>query len=306
MKIRTVKYFVKEGAFNLYRNKLMTLASVGIVAVALIIFGIFYLGTVYLNQMTYTFKNQLSMEAYCNPEADDVQVKQVEEAIKKNDKIKEYKTVTKKEAFEKLKKMLQSNKEMSGGNEKILEGYDESFMPVSFVIQLKDPKDSTTVMDQLKKINGVENVRYSQWMMDAYTKIISWVRFICMFLIGIFIIVAVFLIANTIKLTVFARRREISIMKFVGATDWFIRWPFVVEGAIIGFAGAIFAFIALSLINNIMEGEFGQNISSVSSNLIHFIKLNEIGLSIILYYMTIGIVVGSIGSIISIRKYLKV
>jgi cell division transport system permease protein len=116
----------------------------------------------------------------------------------------------------------------------------------------------------------------------------------------------VFIIANTIKLTVYARRKEINIMKYIGATDWFIRWPFVVEGVIIGIVGAVIAFVLSAYGYNAVEGKFTNDLLSMNTQLLKLIKLKDVWFQIFASYACIGVVVGAAGSFMSIRRHLKV
>ena len=125
-------------------------------------------------------------------------------------------------------------------------------------------------------------------------------------MIIILVIISVFIISNTIKLTVFARRKEINIMKFIGATDWFIRWPFVVEGVIIGIAGAVIAFVVSAYGYNALEGKFNKDILSIGTEFLKLIKIGEVWSQVIVSYAAIGIIVGALGSFLSIRRYLRV
>ncbi|MCX7923131.1 MAG: permease-like cell division protein FtsX [Clostridia bacterium] len=307
MKIRTAKYIIKEGILNTYRNKLMSIASVGIVAAALIIFGIFYLISINLSNYTKALSDMPEMEVYCDPNLKDDQVAKVAEGIWKNGNIKDAQKVTKEEAFEKLKKLLRQDEQqlMTDGDD-LWKGYDESFMPVSFIIKLDDPDKSSDTAEQLEKIDGVEKVWYEQGVIGFISKVTYWVRVISLFLITILLIIALFIISNTIKLTVFARRKEINIMKYIGATDWFIRWPFIIEGIIIGLVGALFAFVFVSYLYNMAEVKINKDLIKISFNSIRFVRLSEIGVTVIGIYSIIGVAVGSIGSIFSIRKYLHV
>ena len=284
---------------NAYRNKLMSLASISIVAASLVIFGIFLLITINLGQNIKGLEEQPELRAFCDYELDDSQVSQVEEAIKNNGKIQQYTKITKQEAFEKVKQMLEDNAS-------ILEGMDASFLPVSFNIKLKDPKESKSVSEELGAVSGLRKIVYPQEVIETISKLTYWVRIISIILIGILLVVSMFIISNTIKLTVFARRKEINIMKYIGATDWFIRWPFVVEGVIIGFVGALAAFVLVS----IGYGAFGDKINAdlLYSNItfIKFVKMDEIGALMLSLYGFIGASVGAIGSVISLRKYLHV
>ena len=125
-------------------------------------------------------------------------------------------------------------------------------------------------------------------------------------MIIIFLVVAVFIIANTIKLTVFARRREINIMKYIGATDWFIRWPFVVEGVIISITGALLAFIVSAYGYNTIVDKFAQDAFFENSKLLSLLSIESVWSRIAVSYTVIAIVVGTLGSFLSMRRYLKV
>ena len=125
-------------------------------------------------------------------------------------------------------------------------------------------------------------------------------------MITIFLVVSVFIISNTIKLTVFARRREINIMKYIGATDWFIRWPFVVEGVIISAVGAIIAFVISAYAYTALEDKFAQDLFLADSQLLRMVDISQVWVELILSYLAIGVVVGVIGSVLSIRKHLRV
>ena len=299
MKIRTAKYIIKEGILNSYKNKLMSLASISIVAASLIIFGMFLLITLNLNHIMGKLGEQPEIEVFCKPELDDFQVASIEKNIKSNPKIREYKMVTKKEAFERAKELL-------GEDKQALEGEDESFLPVSFVIKLRTLNDSRDIADEFRKMVGISKVRYSQEEIDFITKISHWVRLVSGFLLAVLLAISVFIISNTIKLTVFARRKEINIMKYIGATDWFIRWPFVIEGVIIGLAGAIAAFVLLGYGYNTLESKINTEFFRVGSEAITAIKINEFGLKVVAIYCIVGVSVGALGSLLSIRKYLHV
>jgi len=299
MKIRTAKYIIKEGLLNAYRNKLMFLASVSIVTASLVIFGISLLLAINLNSNMQVFKDQPEIEVFCDPDLDNTQVAQVEDTVKKDEKVESYKVVTKKEAFAKAKEIV-------GSDEDILQGLDENFLPVAFVIKLKDPNDSESTVEQYKKVDGVENVTFSQKTIDFISKITYWMRMVSILLIAILLAISIFIISNTIKLTVFARRKEINIMKYIGATDWFIRWPFIVEGVIIGFSGSIIAFVLVSYSYTAVESKVNNDLLQFSINFFKFVKMNQMGIQIMGIFALIGIVVGALGSIISIRKYLHV
>lgn len=294
MKLRTTKYVVKEGFINAYRNALMSLASVGVVTVSLFVFGFFFVVTANLNYNTGTLKEQPEMQIFCIPELDESQVNQVEELIKNDTRIKEYKKVTKEEAFKKAEEML-------GNKSSLLEGLDEEFLPISFVVKLNNPDQCEEVVKRFSSIQGIENVRYSQKSIDFIKRVINWVQIGSIFVLVMLMLISLFIISNTIKLTVFARRKEINIMKYIGATDWFIRWPFIFEGIIIGVIGGIISYFLVGLFYSVAVSKFADGI-----NFIKLMKLSQISLNLIAAFLMMGTFVGSLGSAISIRKYLRV
>lgn len=299
MKIRTTRYIIKEGMLNTYRNKLMSLASISIVTASLVIFGMFLLITINLGQNLKGLEEQPELRAFCGYELDDTQVQQVEQAVKQSSRVESYTVITKQDAFSKVKTMLENNAS-------ILEGMDESFLPVSFNIKLKDSRESKAAAEELRAIQGINKVVYPQEVIETISKISYWVRLISVGVIAILLIVAMFIISNTIKLTVFARRKEISIMKYIGATDWFIRWPFIIEGILIGFIGALLAFVFVSYGYSAIGEKINSDLLYSSINFIKFVNMKDIGFEVMVLYAIIGSSVGAIGSVISIRKYLHV
>ena len=299
MKIRTLRYFIKEGFVNSYRNKLMSLASVLIVVASLIVFGVFVLISLNAQHNIRIWKEQPQLQAFCYQELDDIQVRRVEEIIKADERVLSYEKVTREQALEKMRERL-------GKDAAILEGYGADIFPVSFIIRLKDVSYSGEVVKDLEKVTGIEKVTYSQDTVELITRMSQWFSLGCSVMIVIFLVASVFIIANTIKLTVFARRKEISIMKYIGATDWFIRWPFVVEGVIISITGAILAFIISAYGYKAVVDKFSQDAFFAQTSLLSMLSIESIWSKLAVYYAAIAVVVGAAGSFVSMRRYLKV
>jgi cell division transport system permease protein len=279
----------------------MSLASISIISAALILFGVFYLILVNLNHNLDLLYEKPQMQVYCLPELTDQQVEAVKTEISGNKLIESFDEVSKKEAFEQLKKYLESDKKELGGAD-ILDGYDESFMFVSFIIKVKDPMDSNKVAKELEALAGVDNVKYSQQIIDMILKVSNWVKIVSFVLIGLLVIISLFIISNTIKLTVFARRKEINIMKYIGATDWFIRWPFVFEGILIGLLGAVIAFVLVAYLYSFAQPKLTEQFK----NGLEMVQFNGVWGTLVLIYAGISIVIGASGSVMSIRKHLHV
>lgn len=277
----------------------MSLASVGIVTASLFIFGIFLVLIINLNHNTNIIRQQPEMQVFCNYEMDDTQIMQIQKDIMKNPNITDCKLVTAKDAFDSFKKSL-------GEDASVLEGFDQSLMSSSFIIKLLDPTQSDETTKELKEITGIRKISYSKDIVEFISKLTKWVNLISIILIIILLAISVFIISNTIKLTVFARRKEINIMKFIGATDSFIRWPFVIEGVFIGLIGALLALFLTRMGYGAIESRFNSDLMTVRMDFISLVKTGQVVLRLLTTYTFIGVAVGIAGSIISIRKYLKV
>ncbi len=299
MKIRTIRHIFKEGFVNSYRNKLMSLASIAIVAASLIVFGIFLLIALNMEENIAMWKEQPQLEAFCYVELDDTQVQLVEDVIRNDERVLEYEKVTKEQAYDKMRDKL-------GKNSAILEGYGAEIFPVSFIIKLKDVANSKDIVKKLEGVSGVEKVSYSQDTIEVITRVSHWFKLGSSVILAIFLVVSVLIISNTIKLTVFARRKEINIMKYIGATDWFIRWPFVVEGVIISIVGAILAFVVSAYGYSLLQDKFSQDLFLAESNLLTLVDIEDVWTQLASSYVGIGTVVGAVGSFISLRRHLKV
>lgn len=301
MKIRSLRYILKESFVNAYRNRLMSLASISIISAALILFGVFYLILINLNHNLDLLYEKPQMQVYCLSELTDEQVEAVKTEIANNKDIESYTEISKKEVFEQLKEYLEDEKKDLGGSN-ILEGFDESMMFVSFTVKVKDPQNSNRVAKALEALAGVDNVKYSQQTIDTILKVSSWVKIVSFVLIGLLLVISLFIIANTIKLTVFARRKEINIMKYIGATDWFIRWPFVFEGILIGILGAAIAFVLVAYIYSLAQPRLAEEFSGG----LEMVQFGSAWGTLVLTYLGLSALIGASGSIMSIRKHLHV
>lgn len=299
MKIRTVKYIIKEGLVNSYRNKLMSLASIGIMSASLIIFGLFLLISINMNHAIGQLKQQPEIEVFCKPEIDDTMVAGIEKKIKEDPRVRESRMVSKKEALEQAKALL-------GDNKYALDGEDESFLPVKFIVKLTNLEDSKAFADKFKEVGGISKVRYSQDEIDFISGISRWISLASSGILMILLVISIFIISNTIKLTVFARRKEINIMKYVGATDWFIRWPFILEGVVIGLIGSIVAIGLLTYGYSVLETRISSEFIKIGNETLSIVHIKEFSLQVSALFCGIGILVGALGSLISIRKHLHV
>ena len=294
MELRTGKYIFKEGIINIYKNILMSFASITVVTASLIVLGGFFVTIANINHNIERQSEKPEMEVFCDAKLDDSEVASIEWLIMSDDRIKEYTMVSREEAYKEMEEIL-------GNNKSVIEGLGNDFLSVSFTINLANSNDAQEVVKKLSAFPGVDNVRYSQKAIDFMNKVKYWVKVGSSFILFLLIVVSVVIISNTIKLAVFARKKEINIMKYLGATDWFIRLPFIVEGVIIGLVGAIMSF---GIVNFIYARVFNRfDLSLYGLEMIH---KSEFYSGLILNMLLIGVVVGALGSMVSIRKYLRV
>lgn len=295
MKVRTIEYYIREVFISLRRNNWMSVASIGTVAVSLFIFGMFLMMVMNMNKLAENMESQVQINVYLLDKVDREQARDIEKDLKEIEGIESVGFVTKDEAMERFKDRL-------GDQKTLLDALDETNpLPDSFEVTVTNPDLVKTAAEKMEKFDGVECAKYGQDVMEHLFEITRLLRIFGFTLMLVLAFATLFIISNTIRLTVFARRKEIAIMKYVGATDWFIRWPFVMEGMVLGLFGSIIAAMVLRTAYTAMA-------EKVYDTLAFFPLIPE---QPFLTYITIvvvisGMVVGAIGSAVSIKKFLKV
>ena len=294
MKIRTSEYVVREVFFSLRRNSWMAFASIGTVAVSLFIFGMFLIIVMNMNKMVAALESQVEISVYLKDETTQQQRSQVEARIRGMQGIERVTFVDKETAMTRFKERL-------GDQQFLLDALGEANpLPDSFEVVVRQPDMVRTAAAAIAALDGVETAKYGQDVVEHLFDITRLVRLFGVALMALLAGATLFIISNTIRLTVIARRKEIAIMKYVGATDWFIRWPFLLEGIILGFFGSILAFVALRL-------TYGMITAKVYDTLAFF---PLIPLYPFLYYVGLvlllcGMIIGALGSTISLKRLLK-
>lgn len=299
MRLRNLWYYTREAGLGVWRNGWMTFASIIIVVLTLLILGSFVVINLNIHQITEEIKNQLEVVAYLEEELEDEQIEEIRGKILGITGVQQVEFVDKETALERLREQL-------GDQAAITEALEQrNPLPASFEIKATQPDRIPAIAKSLQLIAGIERVDYGQEVVD---KLFQVTRIIQLFGTGIIVvlgIMALFLIANTIKLTVFARRKQIGIMKYVGATDWFIRWPFIMEGVFLGLLGAAVSFGVLFFVYNHF---YLQASTWLYQNfmLMTLVSPEIIGLELLKILFALGIGIGGLGSGFSVRKFLKV
>ena len=296
MKPRTFGYLLKEGFKNIGRNKVMTTAAVFSIIASLFIFGVVLLIVFNVQNTADTLDSLVEIIVYLKDEISEAEVRKIGKQLEAMNGVDEVSYQSKADA-------LRAMKEQLGDSGEILEGYTEETNPLprSFSIKIHNPEWVRAVASNIEDKPWVETIKYNKEVVDTIERVTSAMRNGGVVLVIILAVVTIFVVSNTIKLAVISRRREISIMKYVGASDWFIRWPFVLEGAILGIIGAFIATLAIMFFYDSLLSKAGGFAFFVT-----LVPIEQVFKPIILSFLAIGIVVGILGSVISIRKYLKV
>ncbi|HVL50103.1 MAG TPA: permease-like cell division protein FtsX [Actinomycetota bacterium] len=289
-----VNYFVDETVSNLRRNVLLTLAAVSTVSISLLLLGVVMVGGEVLTKMVSSWEGKVELNVFLRDEATPEEVKALGTQANGMPEVDEVFFESKEEAFEEYKRMFKDSPA-------ITENVDPNALPASYRIKLKDPNSAEPVASRLQGQPGVDEVQFGGEAMKRLLKFTGVVRTILVIAIVLTLGAAVLLIANTIRLGIYARRKEIGIMKLVGATNWFIRVPFIFEGTV---QAALGALVASALI---YAGKvFGLD---RMQDAILFLPLTVSSGSIIRMFFTllgIGIVIGIFGSTLALRRFLEV
>lgn len=296
-----LKYLLKEGYRNLWANKYMTLASIGVLSACLVLVGAAVMFAENVASLVGYVEDQNEIVVYINDDVDEAGISTIESQIQTVGGISELRFVSKEEA-------LQSQREQLGDDAYLLDGFEEdNILPNSFVVRLQDVSQMAEVKAQLEAIEGVYQVDAPQKFADALVSVRNIVSSIGIILAVVLTVVAFVIIANTIRLTVFARRKEINIMKYVGATDSFIRIPFIVEGGLIGIMSSILSLaVCLGgyhfLLGWLEESDFAILGSGFSSFVSEWSMLPMLAV----VFSVVGVLTGILSSYFSVRKHLKV
>ena len=271
-----------------------------IMCATMLIFGLFFLIGENVNYMLKEIESEQGMQVFMVKDATEEQIKKLGEEIQSLDYVAKTEFVSKEEAFNIVK-------ERYSEYSRFLEGYTVEKNPfkVSYVVTLTDLSKSDEVRVQIEGLENVNNIEMRDKTINALVSIANGIRWVSAGILVLLIVISIFIIANTIKLTVHARRKEISIMKYVGATNGFIRWPFIIEGILIGVIAAMISILILGLGYNFLINKIIE--SSVTSMInITLLPFAEVFKLVIIVYLGLGIGIGTIGSIISMRRYLEV
>ena len=306
MRYNVLTYLIGEGIRNVLKNKKSTIAALAIMICTMFMFGLFFVMGENINHLMDQIQEEQAIQAFFSNDATNEEMEEVRRQIANMDGVTEATIVTKQEALDSMKSRLENHPDL-------IEGYEENnIFPASVLVRLDDLTKSAEVQQQIKNITidgeqviGDDDITSSDSTINALIKIANFIRLVTGIILVLLIAISTFIISNTIKLTVHSRRKEISIMKYVGATNSFIRWPFIVEGILIGIISGLLTLLLMAGIYQLIFPGINSMLASVTTGL-SLLPFNSMIYMIFIVYMVLGVGIGVIGSSISMKKYLEV
>ncbi|WP_274435850.1 permease-like cell division protein FtsX [Alicyclobacillus sp. ALC3] len=295
MRIRLWRH-LRESLKSLVRNGWMTFASVSAVTITLLILGVSLVIAMNAQQMSNSVQGQLEVNVFLKQAVTDQQAAQVADQVRKMPGVGSVQLVTKAQGMASIKHDLAQY-------DNVLSGLSpQSTLPDELVVKATDPRHTLTVGRELKTLPQVAQVKDGQQVVTKLFHVLDVIRNIGLVFVAALVITAMFLISNTIKITIFSRRREIEIMKLVGATNWFIRWPFMLESLIIGVVGALIPFGVIVTAYHSLYVHTGGVFAVL---MFHLVGTPVLAVRLAEVMFGIGIVIGAWGGLMSVRKFLK-
>jgi cell division transport system permease protein len=291
-------HIIGEVITNLFKNRVLTLTSIFSIILMLILVGVFGVFLLTLSYNSEYMDDMLEIRIFINPEADDYRISKVEDSLIKDGRIEYIAYISKEQAFEDVKKIY---------DEEILEGLGPDFLPASYTVRLKEDVDADNFVAFAENLGDVYRVDFHQRSFDFAANLSNWVNIIAGSLSVLLGILSLFLVSNTIRLTMAGRSDEVIIMKFIGATESRIKKPFILEGVTIGFIGALIASLIMGFAYSKFFDWFGSEGSTeVFLAGLRLVPVRESVLLIYLAFFGISIVLGILASQMAIRRHLKV
>jgi len=297
MKFRIFKNIVKQGFQGMWRNRGMGLASVGSITAVLIILGIVLIMILSINNVVVETKNKFDeIQIFLEDDITDEQLDYIEEQAKENEGVLSVIYQSKEQALEIMK-------EDWGENAYLLEGFETNPLPDSFIVKLKGIEYADSVVNKVQELEGIDEVKYYKDIIEKLVLMANYVRGGGLIITAILIVVSIFIISNTIKITVTARQREINIMKYVGATNGYIRGPFIIEGVLFGLIGAVLSI----LIVNYGYRYFFNTVNDKLYVLFTVYLVPPVALikDLSIIFISIGMGIGALGSLVSLKRFLN-
>ncbi len=294
--LNSLVYNIKQGFLQIFRNRGMSLASIFSILAMLLILGMFFVITVNINLFTEVVKQDYDqIEVFLLDDTDKAQAEQLMTQIRTHEGVTDVQYRSKAEALEILK-------ERWGESGYLLDSLGKNPLPASILISVESLDNAGEVAAYAGTLDGIEDVQYYQETVEKLTKITNFLQIGALIIMAFLVVVSVVVVSNTVKLTVFARAKEIRIMKYVGATNWFIRGPFLAEGIIIGMLAALISTGLIALIYKELIAAIGAQVLAIVS--MPLISTQYMTGNMLIIFLALGMSIGACGSIVSMRKFL--
>ena len=296
MKFNVIGYLIGEGFRNVFKNTKSTIACLCIMCATMIIFGIFFAVIENINNAIKQVEDSQGIEVFINKGTPEERMKEIGEQILALDGVNNIKFKTEEDAKNQMKQRF-------GASQYLIDTI--TTLKASYVVTFSDLSLSSQIEDTISKFDDVASVQSKQDTVNKLLRVANGIRITSIVIIVLLVLISIFIISNTIKLTVHARRKEISIMKYVGATNGFIKWPFIIEGIIIGIISAIITLLIVGVLYDIIiqNIETSKVLQTIGVTLLKFMDLAK---PVAIVYSALGIGVGIVGSSMSMKKYLEV
>jgi cell division transport system permease protein len=306
MRIRTLTYTLRQGIKNIFRNKLFTLASIATIGACLFLFGIFYAVLMNFQNIVKSTQDELFVTVFYNDENGQLtehQIREIGTKISLRTEVSRIEFISAEQAWDDFKDILGDYSE--GFTENPLAATDTMPSSANHRVYISDVSQQGTLISYLNSIPEVRKINRSDFLADILSGVNSLVAYATVGIIAILLLVSIFLISNTVTIGISVRRKEINIMKLIGATDFFVRSPFVIEGILIGIIGAIIPLcLVYFLYNNVIEYVM-HNFTAIAS-IFSFLPVEEIFRTLIPVSFAMGGGIGLIGSATTVKKHLRV
>ena len=301
MRINTFFYSIQQGFKNIARNSMFSLASMATMAACIFMFGIFYILVFNVNAMVQDAEESVAITVFFEEGVTEKQIKEIGKEVGKRTEVREMVFVSAEEAWESFKEVYFE------GNEEYAEGFSENPLANSanYAIYLNDISKQSSLVKYLESFEEVRDVKQSQSVAETLTEFNKILSIVSGGIIMILLCVAIFLINNTVTIGISVRKEEISIMKLIGATDYLVRAPFIVEGIVIGFVGASAPLVLLYVLYEKIMVYVADKFSFIGS-ILEFVSPQLLFQGLIPIGLSLGVGIGFLGSMWTIRKHLKV
>lgn len=292
----SVRYLTREGFRNLYVNRLMSIASVSVLFSCMVMIGVAFMIMVNINMFIGSVEDQNVIMVFIEDDATQEEIDSLGSDLKGLSNVRECTFVGKESGFAQLKDEM-------GDSSILFDGLDENPLPDAYEVSLKDTDKFDETVERISQMQNVLHIRENRQLAKQLASIRNTVSYVSAGMIALLLIVSLFIVSNTIRITMDSRRLEINIMKSVGATRWFIRWPFMIEGMMLGFISGVLALLAVWGIYAAAGRSVAKMLTGIGMTGV--VPFGKYGLILLAGFIVLGVLAGALGSAVSITKYLK-